>query len=189
MALRVMSMAEIRLEVLLEAARSGETVTEVCRRHGIDRKTYKRRPPSIGSRQRVAARSTQALGDALECRPSTGEPRLLGETLLLEALYLEPHLRDATLGVVPDRLGPFRRRRLALIDVPVGLPPSFLPVAGHLLLVASGRLGDLCRSGLSCFHHRCGYPERLVLGRLGLALYPGPQVSSGFPGPAKDLLA
>jgi transposase-like protein len=35
MALRVMSMAEIRLEVLLEAARSGETVAEVCRRHGI----------------------------------------------------------------------------------------------------------------------------------------------------------
>ena len=33
MALRVMSMAEIRLEVLFEAARSGETVTEVCRRH------------------------------------------------------------------------------------------------------------------------------------------------------------
>jgi hypothetical protein len=31
MALRVMSMAEIRLEVLLEAACSGETVTKVCR--------------------------------------------------------------------------------------------------------------------------------------------------------------
>jgi transposase-like protein len=42
MALRVMSMAEIRLEVLLEAARSGETVTEVCRRHGICTKTYYR---------------------------------------------------------------------------------------------------------------------------------------------------
>jgi transposase len=40
MALRVMSMAAMRLEVLLEAARSGETVTEVCRRHGISRKTY-----------------------------------------------------------------------------------------------------------------------------------------------------
>jgi transposase InsO family protein len=40
MALRVMSMAEMRLEVLLEAARSGETVSEVCRRFGISRKTY-----------------------------------------------------------------------------------------------------------------------------------------------------
>jgi hypothetical protein len=37
MALRVMSMAEMRLEVLLEAARSGETVAEVCRRQGIRR--------------------------------------------------------------------------------------------------------------------------------------------------------
>jgi transposase-like protein len=36
------AMAEIRLEVLLEAARSGETVTEVCRRYGICRKTYYR---------------------------------------------------------------------------------------------------------------------------------------------------
>ncbi|HEY1636229.1 MAG TPA: helix-turn-helix domain-containing protein [Acidimicrobiales bacterium] len=42
MALRVMSMADIRLEVLLEAARSVETVTEVSRRHGICRKTYYR---------------------------------------------------------------------------------------------------------------------------------------------------
>lgn len=33
-------MAEIRLEVLLEAARTGETVTEVCLRHRISRKTY-----------------------------------------------------------------------------------------------------------------------------------------------------
>jgi transposase InsO family protein len=33
-------MAEIRLEVLLEVARSGETVTQVCARHGISRKTY-----------------------------------------------------------------------------------------------------------------------------------------------------
>src|ERR1700694_1974416 len=40
MALRVMAMAEMRLEVLLEATRSGETVTAVCRRHGISRETF-----------------------------------------------------------------------------------------------------------------------------------------------------
>ena len=40
MALRVMAMAEMRLEVLLKAARSGETVTAVCRRHGISRETF-----------------------------------------------------------------------------------------------------------------------------------------------------
>jgi transposase-like protein len=38
MALRVMSMAEIRLEVLLQAARSGETVAEVCQRHDLQRR-------------------------------------------------------------------------------------------------------------------------------------------------------
>jgi transposase InsO family protein len=40
MALRVMNMTELRLEVLLEAARSGETVSAVCRRYGISRQTY-----------------------------------------------------------------------------------------------------------------------------------------------------
>jgi transposase-like protein len=53
----VMSMAEIRLEVLLEAARSGETVTEVCRRHGISRGTYY-----------VYLRRYQAEGQGLEPR-------------------------------------------------------------------------------------------------------------------------
>ena len=40
MALRVMSVTDVRLEVLLEAARSSETVTAVCKRFGISRETY-----------------------------------------------------------------------------------------------------------------------------------------------------
>ncbi len=40
MALRVMGMAEIRLEVLLEPERTGDSVAEVCRRHGITRETF-----------------------------------------------------------------------------------------------------------------------------------------------------
>jgi transposase InsO family protein len=40
MGLRVKSMAELRLDVLLEAAQGAQTVSEVCRRHGISRKTY-----------------------------------------------------------------------------------------------------------------------------------------------------
>lgn len=36
-ALRVLTMAELRLELLLEPERTGESVTEVCRRHGISR--------------------------------------------------------------------------------------------------------------------------------------------------------
>ena len=35
-------MAELRLEVLLEAERTGMSVTEVCRRYGISRQTYYR---------------------------------------------------------------------------------------------------------------------------------------------------
>jgi transposase InsO family protein len=41
-ALKVVTMAEMRLEVLLEAERTGITVTEVCRRYGISRQTYYR---------------------------------------------------------------------------------------------------------------------------------------------------
>ncbi len=42
MVLKVVSMAELRLEVLMEAARTGLTVTEICRRYGISRQTYYR---------------------------------------------------------------------------------------------------------------------------------------------------
>lgn len=40
MALKVVAMAELRLEVLLEAERSGETVTAICERYGISRQTF-----------------------------------------------------------------------------------------------------------------------------------------------------
>ena len=40
MALRVVSMQELKLEVLREPARTGESVAEVCRRRGISRETY-----------------------------------------------------------------------------------------------------------------------------------------------------
>ena len=42
MVLKVVTMAELRLEVLLEAERTGLSVTEVCRRYGISRQTYYR---------------------------------------------------------------------------------------------------------------------------------------------------
>jgi transposase-like protein len=42
MALTVVTMAELRLEVLFQPERSEESVTEVCRRHGISRQTYYR---------------------------------------------------------------------------------------------------------------------------------------------------
>ncbi len=40
MALKVVSMAEMRLEVLLEEERSGEPVAELCRRRGITRSSF-----------------------------------------------------------------------------------------------------------------------------------------------------
>jgi transposase-like protein len=40
MSLRVVSMAELRLEVLLEPERTGDSVAEVCRRRGISRDTF-----------------------------------------------------------------------------------------------------------------------------------------------------
>jgi transposase InsO family protein len=41
-ALQVVSMEELRLEVLLEAERTGETIAEVCRRRGISRASFYR---------------------------------------------------------------------------------------------------------------------------------------------------
>jgi transposase-like protein len=42
MALKVVSMEELKLEVLLEPERTGETVVEVCARHGLSRASYYR---------------------------------------------------------------------------------------------------------------------------------------------------
>ena len=42
MVLKVVTMAELRFEVLFEPARTGETVADVCRRYGISRDTYYR---------------------------------------------------------------------------------------------------------------------------------------------------
>lgn len=42
MALKVVTMAELRREVLIEAERTGLTVTEICLRYGISRQTYYR---------------------------------------------------------------------------------------------------------------------------------------------------
>lgn len=40
MALQVVSMEELKLQVLYEPGRTGETVDEVCRRRGISRQTF-----------------------------------------------------------------------------------------------------------------------------------------------------
>lgn len=42
MALRVVSLKQLKLEVLLEPGRTGDSIAEVCRRRGISRQTYYR---------------------------------------------------------------------------------------------------------------------------------------------------
>ena len=76
MALRVVSMEELRLEVLLEPDRTGETVAEVCARHGISRAScyrYRRRYLDEGAagltpRSRRPRSSPARIEPALEAR-------------------------------------------------------------------------------------------------------------------------
>jgi transposase InsO family protein len=56
-ALKVVTMAELRLDVLTEPLRSGETVADVCRRYGISRDTYYR------YRRRYLAEGLEGLED------------------------------------------------------------------------------------------------------------------------------
>jgi transposase InsO family protein len=73
-ALRVRTMAELRLDVVLEPERTGASVAEVCRRHGISRETfyrYRRRYLLQGlvgleDRSRAPRRSPARIDPALE---------------------------------------------------------------------------------------------------------------------------
>src|SRR5918999_4840228 len=86
MSLRVVSMAELRLEVLLEPERTGDTVAEVCRRRGISRDTfyeYRRRHQAEGvmglePRTKRPVRSPRQIDVDLEveiCRLRRDHPR------------------------------------------------------------------------------------------------------------------
>ena len=76
MSLRVVTMSELRLEVLLEPERTGQSVAEVCRRRGISRETfyqYKRRYEEEGAtglepRSRQPTRSPAQVDVDLEVR-------------------------------------------------------------------------------------------------------------------------
>lgn len=84
MALKAVSMAELRLEVLLAAERNGESVSEVCRRYGISRQTYYRYRrrflggEELGDRSRRPQRSPGQIDVELEemiCRMRRAHPR------------------------------------------------------------------------------------------------------------------
>ena len=62
MLLKVVTMAELRFDVLFEPERTGETVADVCRRYEISRDTYYR------YRRRYLAEGIEGLEDRLENR-------------------------------------------------------------------------------------------------------------------------
>jgi transposase InsO family protein len=76
MALTVVSMEELKLQVLLEPERTGETIAEVCARHGISRASfyrYRRRyreegPAGLEPRSRRPRFSPAQIEPALEAR-------------------------------------------------------------------------------------------------------------------------
>jgi transposase len=85
-ALQLVSMEELRLEVLLEPERTGDSVAEVCRRRGISRETfyiYRRRylaegPEGLVPRSRRPRSSPARIEPALEaeiCRLRAKHPR------------------------------------------------------------------------------------------------------------------
>jgi transposase InsO family protein len=85
-ALQVVSMKELKLDVLLEPERTGDTVTEVCRRRGISRQTfyvYRRRygaegPAGLEARSRRPRGSPGQIEAELEariCRLRKDHPR------------------------------------------------------------------------------------------------------------------
>jgi transposase-like protein len=108
MALRVMSVTDMRLEVLLEAARSGETGTAICERLGISRETYyvylrrhrsegvegleprSRQPRHQPQRMPTRARPHQGIADATPAeryRPLDVEPVTATPESLPDAIY------------------------------------------------------------------------------------------------------
>jgi transposase len=123
MALRTVTMAELRLEVLLEAERSGESVAEICRRYKISRETYyryRRRYLAAGiegleDQSRRPKRSPAQINAELEaeiCRmrrahPRWGARRIHGE---LRKAGVEPPAVSTIHRVCSRLVGRSRRR-------------------------------------------------------------------------------
>lgn len=74
MALRVVSMSELRLAVLVESERTRGTVAEVCRRYGISRQTLKGSRTTGRPAVVFDIGITAAPGQQLRSRPQQGGP-------------------------------------------------------------------------------------------------------------------
>ena len=86
MALKVVTMAELRLDVLTEPLRTGETVADVCRRYGISRDTYYR------YRRRYLAEGLDGLEDRTR-RPKTSPVKIPPEVEILICEMRRDHPR------------------------------------------------------------------------------------------------
>ena len=71
MALRTVTMAELRLEVLLEAEQSGESVAEICRRYKISPRDVLPVSASLSGGGDRRARGSVAAAEASHPRRST----------------------------------------------------------------------------------------------------------------------
>ena len=137
-------MAEIHLEVLVEATRSGETVTDVCLRRGISRETYYQYP-----RRYRCEGPDAAVFDGLHLfRYLTGSP------------FLEPFLDHCQVGVrdlVFTSTRPYSLEFTSRHDMGAAQGPQLRPSHPHLERVAP-QLGD--PEGSS---HRCSQRHLLEL--------------------------
>jgi transposase InsO family protein len=129
MSLMVVTMAEFRLEVLLEPERTGQSVSEVCRRRGISRETfyqYRRRYDLQGAaglepRSRQPTRSPAQIDVGLEvkiCELRKSHPRW-------GARRIRAELRKA--GVDPPAISTIHqvlRRNHMVIDQPRKRPKA-----------------------------------------------------------------
>ncbi len=117
MVLKVVTMAELRFDVLSEPLRTGETVADVCRRYGISRDTYYR------YRRRYLADGLAGLAD-LSRRPRVSPLRIPAEIEIRICEMRKDHPRWGA-----------RRIRAELVRVGVD-PPAVSTV--HRVLVRNG---------------------------------------------------
>jgi transposase-like protein len=107
MALRTVTMSELRLEVLLEAEQSGESVAEICRRYKISRETYYR------YRRRYLAAGMEGLEDRSR-RPKVSPGQIDGHAIIDVSLTdPSPHRLDPITELLRDPIdGPMIRAQL-----------------------------------------------------------------------------
>ena len=110
MASKAVSLVELKLGVLSESERGGETVAEVCRRHGISRASYYRRrhgclvegvegleersPLPLGSPLRIDAALEREICELRTRHPRWGARRIRSE--LARAVWSRRRSRRST---------------------------------------------------------------------------------------------